>query len=157
MDFQPLIAPVPEDIFTLFTTFNDDVSLPDIRDDVHPSPDEYWTGLCNPHAKTSSSQLDGSLRHGKHRSQPRQISTRDDSKHPAQCRGTATPGLPSFICFSSTSGELVTRSKRSAFTQDRRKEVREVRQRGACLRCQFRKITVNLFHTQLLNELTDDT
>lgn len=157
MDFYPIIvppSPVPEDILTLFTTLNDDISLPDISGEVHPSLDDCWVELCNPHTKAPPSQCDGSLQHSKHESQPyRNKNPQDDSKHSIQNRNIANHGSPSFICFSSTSGELITRSKRSAFTQDRRKEVRQVRQRGACLRCQFRKITVSILESQVMNGL----
>lgn len=53
------------------------------------------------------------------------------------------PKTSGYLCFSATSGEPVTTVKRSAFTEERKAEVNHVRMRGACLRCQIRKIPVS--------------
>lgn len=55
--------------------------------------------------------------------------------------------MPGYNCFSAATGELTRAPKRSAFSEERRKEVKQLRRLGACLRCKFRKITVGFFET----------
>ena len=151
MDFNLFIvppSPVSEDVLSLFTILNDDISLLHIErksgSDSQNDQIELWTHYSDP----LSSRFNEGPQYGSHEILPREtghtkpLSQLGHGKHSIKNRYHTDHGLPSFICFSSTSGEPVARSKRSAFTQERRKEVRQVRQRGACLRCQIRKIPV---------------
>jgi hypothetical protein len=81
-----------------------------------------------PHSTTSSSHF-------------RQVSQR--TSHPSRDSQKPYSRLPGVSCWSLSGGNVPTRQPRSCFSDKRRREVKKIRDLGACLRCQFLKRTVS--------------
>jgi len=69
--------------------------------------------------------------------------TKASRKCTTKPRSQKEANLPGFGCFSLANGTPANIPRRTAFSLDRREEVKQVRKIGACLRCKLRKITVS--------------
>lgn len=144
------LSPGSQALMTLFTTINDTDPQPNEIDNTHLSKSVTLSTSLVPQPNLARrGALEGSDTTIAHEAEGEpqirdSVPNKRISRAPKRRSMAATfqqQRLPGYICFSSTSGELVNGSKRSTFPQKRREEVKRVRERGACLRCQIRKIS----------------
>jgi hypothetical protein len=125
------LSPHSAALFFLFTTLYDDESKFEMSKDIGYSQSSEVADF------NESLQNDASQRTSKTLSHSRLGQTKRVNKS----RSNHT-NFPGYSCFPSATGQLAQAPRRSALSQERRNEVKQIRHRGACLRCRFRKIPV---------------
>jgi hypothetical protein len=127
-EFQAPPSPNTEALLALFTTLADEASPQHGSDNIS--------------SQVAVSEPDITPNHHNGTAGKQSLPKPKGQKRSASKKGRKRQ-LPNYMCFSSITGELVAPTNRSAFTKERREEVKQLRVRGACLRCQIRKIPVS--------------
>ena len=139
---QPL-SPRTRDLFKAFTTlYDDDLAAAGTCIDAGQTSREWFEVLC-PRSTLVSDYTRASR---KPQVRPRRQQVHSEVR-PNSSRTMSRPDISAKqICFDAVTGtEAILPKKRSAFSDDRRLEVKKMRGMGACLRCQLRKRSVRCF------------
>lgn len=163
--FTVPLSPGSKALFSAFTTLYDDFTLEEAEEmelsgaegnalpEERPSSNvsnsmqvDRAPGLGRPNTNGGPSEHAGNGNGRRYLARPAVVGSVMPvvrAKGPSPKRKENRIELPGYMCFSSASGKTIKPPKRSAFTEDRKEDVKRMRKLGACLRCKIRKITVS--------------